>query len=204
VSEDEESGPSRESTGATSWAATEYQLGQRCKRPGRRCRRPRSRRPRPRRWRERRRIENGFSQLGLPISPPVRGEVREWRLHGCSGGEPAAALRRGRDWMIALLIAAAVAQPGRDPTLPAPRAEPIVAPGSRSRSYAPAHAGAGGSFRGTGEWWRGLPACSARAPCPEHPRPGRGRRGRRDRAARGPPRGRRCPRRSESRGTESF
>ena len=37
------------------------------------------------------------------------------------------ALRRGGTWMIALLIAAAVAQPGRDPTLLHRGAEPIVA-----------------------------------------------------------------------------
>src|SRR6266850_391806 len=122
------SGPSRESTGATSWAATGTSSASAASVPGRRCRRPRSRCPRPRRWRERRRIENGFSQLGLPISPACEGggpgmEVARLQVEGSR----LPALRRGGTWMIALLIAAAVAQPGRDPTLLHRGAEPIVA-----------------------------------------------------------------------------
>src|SRR6267142_2580845 len=118
----------RESTGGTSWAATGTSSDSAASAPDRRCRRPRSRRRRPRRWRERRRIENGFSQHGFPISPACEGggpgtEVA--RLQAKGSRLPA--LRQGGTWMIALLIAAAVAQPGRDPTLLHRGAGPIVA-----------------------------------------------------------------------------
>src|SRR6266403_449890 len=121
-------GRSRESTGATSWAAIGTSSDSAASAPGRRCRRSHSRRRCPRRWRERRRIENGFSQHGPPISPACEGgdpgtEVA--RLLADGSGLPA--LRQGGNCMIALLIAAAVAQPGRDPTLLHRGAEPIVA-----------------------------------------------------------------------------
>src|SRR6266403_3697369 len=121
-------GRSRESTGATSWAAIGTSSDSAASAPGRRCRRSHSRRRCPRRWRERRRIENGFSQHGPPISPACEGgdpgtEVARLLADGC--GLPA--LRQGGNCMIALLIAAAVAQPGRDPTLLHRGAEPIVA-----------------------------------------------------------------------------
>src|SRR6266436_864474 len=121
-------GRSRESTGETSWAATGTSSDSAASAPGRRCRRPRSRRRRPRRWRERRRIENGFSQHGFPISPACEGGAPGTEVARLQAkGSRLPALRQGGTWMIALLIAAAVAQPGRDPTLLHRGAGPIVA-----------------------------------------------------------------------------
>jgi len=84
VSEDEELWPFQESTGATSWAATGTSSASRCKRP--RSPLPTASQPAPAPEKVAGNAEGlrtAFHSSASPISPPVRGEVREWRLHGC-------------------------------------------------------------------------------------------------------------------------